>query len=153
MTTYELLLSAHILCVVAWLGATLCIQALSLRAMRASPARTVDVMADTEWVGRRLLAPASLLAAVFGALLANEAGYSFSDTWIVIALAAVAASSLVGAAYVDPQSGRIQRLAAERGPAHPTVLARIQRVLLVSRIELLLLLAVVVVDMVVKPGL
>lgn len=151
MSTYELLLSAHILFVITWLGGTVCIQVLTLRARRMTPMRMADSMADAEWLGHRVLGPAALGTVVFGAWLATELGYDFSDTWIVLALAAVAFSFLVGALYLDPESGRIQKLVAERGYEHPTVQARVRRVVLVSRVELLILLAVVV-DMVVKPG-
>jgi uncharacterized membrane protein len=151
MTTYELLLFAHLTCVVTWVGGTICLQVLALRARR-SPDRMAEFLGDAEWVGHRLLAPASVLVVVFGVLLANEVGYDLSDTWILLAFAAFLLSFAVGAAYLDPESGRLSELVSEFGPGDPAVRRRIRRVGLVSQVELLILVAVIL-DMVTKPGL
>ena len=49
-----------------------------------------------------------------------------------------------------PESGRIGKLVEQHGPEHPEVTSRITRILAVSRVELVLLIAVVF-AMVVKP--
>lgn len=152
MTTYEFLLFAHLLFVVTWVGTDICLQVLSLRALRASAERRVAFMADVEWLGMRLLTPSALLVVVFGVLLVNEVGYEFSDTWITLGFVAFGLSFVAGAGFLGPESGRIAKLAAERGPDDADVQRRIGRVLLVSRIELVVLVAVIL-DMVVKPGL
>ena len=59
--------------------------------------------------------------------------------------------SLTGAGFIGPESGRIGRLIAERGPADAEVQQRIRRVFVISRIDLVVL-GVVVADMVFKPG-
>jgi hypothetical protein len=61
-------------------------------------------------------------------------------------------SALVGMAYFAPESRRLGRLAEERGIDDPEVRVRMKRLLMISRIELVLLLLVVT-DMVAKPGL
>jgi uncharacterized membrane protein len=152
MSTYEFLLFAHLLFVVTWVGTDICLQVLGLRSMAAGPERTVSFLADVEWLGTRLLMPSSLLVIVFGVLLVNNVGFDFGDTWIILAFAAFAASFIAGAGFLGPESGRISKLAAERGAEDPDVQARIARVLIISRIELVILIAVIL-DMVVKPGL
>jgi hypothetical protein len=72
MSTYEFLLFAHLLFVVTWVGTDIGIQFLSLRVLGAGPQRTVEFTADIEWLGTRLLIPASLLVVVFGVLLVNN---------------------------------------------------------------------------------
>jgi hypothetical protein len=57
----------------------------------------------------------------------------------------------VGAIYLGPESGRIGKLVAERGPEDGEVRTRMDRVLLVSRIELVVLVSVVF-AMTTKPG-
>ena len=52
--------------------------------------------------------------------------------------------------FLGPESGRIGKLIDAHGPEHAEVGARIRRILMISRIELLLPIAVVF-DMVVKP--
>jgi uncharacterized membrane protein len=152
MSTYEFLLFAHLLFVVAWVGTDIGMQVLGFRALGAGPQRTVEFAADIEWLGTRLLIPASLLVVVFGVLLVNNVGFDWGDTWIILGLAGFAFSAGVGSAFLGPETGRISKLGAERGPEDPEVQARIRRVLLVSRIELLIL-VLVILDMVVKPGL
>lgn len=153
MSAYELLLFGHLLFVIAWLGTDVGMQALSLRARRQGPERSVQFMADVEWLGTRVLVPSSLLVLVFGVLLVLEVdAYDFSQAWITLAFVAFLASFVTGAAFLGPESGRIAALAAERGADDPEVRARTARVLLVSRIELVILVALVL-DMVLKPGL
>jgi len=152
MTTYEALLFGHLLFVVVWVGTDVCLQVLGLRVLRAGPERTVEFAADIEWLGTRLLVPSSLLVIVFGVLLVNNIGYDFSDTWITLAFAAFAASFLAGAGFLGPETGRIAKLAADRGARDADVQRRVRRVLVISRVELVILIAVIL-DMVVKPGL
>jgi uncharacterized membrane protein len=152
MSTYEFLLFAHLLFVVTWVGTDICLQVLALRALSGGPEKTVAFTADVEWLGTRLLVPSSLLVIVFGVLLVNNVGFDFGDTWIILGLAAFAASFIAGAGFLGPESGRISKLAAEHGAEDANVQARISRVLFVSRIELVILIAVIL-DMVVKPGL
>ncbi len=152
ITTYELLLFGHLLFVVAWVGTDIALQVLSLRILSAGPERSAAFLSDIEWLGTRLLTPAALLVVVFGFGLISELEYSVGDTWIWLALAAYVASFIVGAGFLGPESGRIGNLVAERGADDPEVQARIRRILLVSRIELVILILVIL-DMVVKPGL
>jgi hypothetical protein len=152
ITTYELLLFGHLLFVVAWVGTDIAMQVLSLRVIAAGPDRTAAFLSDVEWLGTRLLTPSALLVVIFGFGLLSELDYSVGDTWIWLALAAFAASFVAGAGFLGPESGRIGNLVAERGAEDPEVQARIRRILLVSRIELVILILVIL-DMVVKPGL
>ena len=152
ITTYELLLFGHLLFVVAWVGTDIAMQVLSQRVIAAGPDRTAAFLSDVEWLGTRLLTPSALLVVIFGFGLLSELDYSVGDTWIWLALAAFAASFIAGAGFLGPESGRIGNLVAERGADDPEVQARIRRILLVSRIELVIL-VLVILDMVVKPGL
>jgi uncharacterized membrane protein len=152
MSAYELFLFAHLLFVITWLGTDIAIQVLSFRALASTPERQVGFMQDVEWLGQRLLIPAGLLVLVFGFLLVNEIGYEVADTWILLALAGYGFSFLLGAGFLGPETGRIGKLVEERGAEDPEVSRRIRRLLLFSRFELVVLLAIVL-DMIVKPGL
>jgi uncharacterized membrane protein len=152
VTLYEWLLVGHLLFAIAWVGGDVMLQALSLRALRARPERTVAFTADVEWVGLRVLTPAGLLVVAFGFGLVAEGSWSLSDFWILAGLVVWAISFLTGATFLGPETGRISRLAASGDPSDPEVQRRISRVLLFSRIELVLLILIVF-DMVVKPGL
>lgn len=153
MSSYEFLLFAHLLFVIAWVGTDIAVQILSFRILGAGPERTITFTSDIEWLGTRLLIPSSLLVLVFGVLLVNNnVGFEYGDTWVILGLAGFAFSAAVGAGFLGPESGRIAKLGAERPPDDPEVQARIRRILLVSRIELVILILVIL-DMVVKPGL
>jgi uncharacterized membrane protein len=153
MSYYEFLLFGHLLFVAAWVGGDLMLQMFYLRARAAGPDQVVRFAGDAEWIGLRLLNPAALLVLLFGILLVTEVdGYEFSQFWISAGLAMFLASAIAGAAFLGPEAGRIGKLAEERGVEDTEVQRRIGRVLLVSRIELVLLILIVL-DMVVKPGL
>ena len=63
----------------------------------------------------------------------------------------IALSIVTGAGFLGPESGRIAKLMDERGDDDAEVRGRINRLFLVSRIELVLLISVVLV-MALKPG-
>ena len=152
MTTYEVLLFGHLLFVVTWVGTDIGIGVLALRVTRAGGRRTADFLADIEWLGTRLLLPSGILVVAFGLLLVNELGFDLDQTWLLLGIAGWVFSLIVGAGFLGPESGRIAALAAERGPDSPEFEARARRLLLVSRIELIVLIGIIL-DMVVKPGL
>jgi uncharacterized membrane protein len=153
LTFYEALVFLHILFVIVWVGGDVMIQVLALRALGAGPERTVEFSRDVEWVGTRVLVPASLAVVIFGVwLVLDQEAWRFSQFWISAGLAMFLVSFVTGAFFLGPESGRIGALAEERGAADPEVQSRIRRVTLISRIELVLL-VLVVFDMVVKPGL
>jgi uncharacterized membrane protein len=152
MSTYEIFLAVHILAAVVWVGGAFVIQVLAFRILReAVPERMAAFAKDTEWVGMRFFLPASLTLLVFGFLLVNEAGWSLSDAWLIFALIVIAASIVTGAGFLGPEAGRLGKAIEQQGPASPEVRERLSRILLISRIELIFLIAVVV-DMVAKPG-
>ena len=108
---------------------------------------------DVEWIGLRVLNTASLLVVIFGVLLVIDSDFiEFSQFWISAALVMFLLSAVTGAAFLGPETGRIGALSDEKGPEHPEVQARIARVVTISRIELVLLILIVL-DMVLKPGL
>ncbi|HKG35400.1 MAG TPA: DUF2269 family protein [Solirubrobacterales bacterium] len=152
ITLYEWLLFGHILMAATWVGGDVMLQVLNLRIRNAPPERAVDFMGDVEWVGTRLLTPSALVLVALGFGMVAEGNWSLGDFWISFALGVFLFSFAVGAGFLGPESGRISRLAAERPADDPEVQRRIQRVVAISRIELVLLILVIL-DMVVKPWL
>jgi hypothetical protein len=102
-------------------------------------------------MGARVFVPASLLVLLFGILAALEGNWGFGEPWITIGFVAFAFSFVVGVAFLGPQAGRIGRMVATEGPGAPGVEPLMNRVLLVSRVELVVLI-VAVWAMVGKPG-
>jgi hypothetical protein len=153
VTLYEVLLFAHLTFVAVWVGGDAIMQALYLRARAAPEGRVLEFLGDVEWLGTRVLLPASLAVVGFGVwLVLNSPAWEFSQTWVTLGLVLFLASAITGAGFLGPESGRIAVIGAEKGPEDPEVLRRAARILWISRIELILLIAVIF-DMVVKPGL
>jgi uncharacterized membrane protein len=144
VTKYEVLLFAHILFVSIWVGGDAMIQVFWMRAVAAGPERKVQLMKDVEWIGQRVLTPSALLVAAFGVwLVLDSPAWEFSQFFVSFGLAVFVASFVAGAGFLGPEAGRIGRLGDERPVDDPELQARIERVLLISRIELVLLILVI----------
>jgi hypothetical protein len=144
ITKYEVLLFAHLFFVSIWVGGDAMIQVFWMRAVAAGPQRKVEFMKDVEWIGQRVLVPSSLGVVAFGIwLVIDSPAWDFSQFFVSFGLAIFLASFLAGSGYLGPETGRIGRLADERPVDDPDLQARIGRVLLVSRIELVLLVLVI----------
>jgi uncharacterized membrane protein len=152
MSSYELLLFAHVLAAVVWVGGALSLQVLAIRAERsADGGRVANFATEAEWVGSRVFLPSSIVLLLAGIGLTLEGDWGFTTPWVLLGLIAYGLSALTGSLFLGPESGRIGKMIADVGPQDPDVLARIKRIFLVSRIELVVLLFIVF-DMTVKPG-
>jgi uncharacterized membrane protein len=153
LSWYEFLLFAHISMAVIWVGGATMVQFFALRAIRASdPMRMAEFGEDIEWSANRTLIPASGLAFVTGVLLVIDSDFwGFGDDWIVIGLALFAITFLAGILFFGPESGRLSKLAEAEGPASPVFQARLQRMLALTRADLMLLFLLIF-DMATKPS-
>ena len=152
MSVYEILLTIHIIAAVIWVGGAFAVNVLVARMQKANQhARLLDLGKDFETLGMKVFMPASIVVLLAGIGLVLEVdGFDFTDFWIVFGLAGIAFSVVVGAGYLGPESGRLNALAAERGPDDPEVQSRMRKLANISRFELLILLLVVA-DMAIKP--
>ena len=153
MSFYELLLFLHLGGAITWLGGGVATQFFALRALAAGDSRRIAaIAADIEWVGSRILSTASLLTLIAGLALVWESdAWGFGDDWIVIALVLFAVTFLAGIGFFGPEAGRISALVATEGAESPAAQARIRRILILTRIDLVLLFLIVF-DMAVKPS-
>jgi uncharacterized membrane protein len=144
VTKYEVLLFFHILFATIWVGGDAMLQVFWLRAVKAGPERKVGFMKDVEWIGGRVLTTSALFVVAFGVwLVLDSPAWEFSQFFVSFGLAIFLASFALGAGFLGPESGRIGRLADERPVDDPELQSRIARVLLLSRIELVLLILVI----------
>jgi uncharacterized membrane protein len=151
MTWYTFFKSLHVVAAATWVGGAVMIQAYGFRIMRSHDARrTAEFAKDTELISMRLFIPVTwvLLLAAIGMMVNLD--LSWGENWVVFGLIAWIASFVVGAGYLGPESGRIGKIIEREGPESPEAQWRIGRILLISRLELVILLTVVV-NMVVKP--
>ena len=152
MNLYDFLKSVHVLAAVIWVGGAFTMQLLGSRAVSSrDPEKMAAFGQNAEWLGARVFMPASLIVLVFGVWAVFEGSWSWGDFWILWGLAGIVFSAVVGATYLGPESAKIGALSAQRGAEDSEVVRRRDRLVLVSRIELVILLSVVLV-MVAKPG-
>jgi uncharacterized membrane protein len=152
MSTYEILLTFHVLLAIVWLGGGLAISVLGWRLSLTNDGRAMAAFArQTEWVGNRVFAPAALALLVLGFALIHSGDWSYSSLWIVIGLVGFAVTFLTGLLFLGPQAGKIGKLIAVEGAESPNVKAQIRRVLFISRLDLITLFAIAG-DMLVKPN-
>jgi uncharacterized membrane protein len=154
LTHYNEFKFVHVLAAIIWVGGAATAQVYALLAVRTNdPVRVAAFAGDTEFVGTRIFLPASVILLVSGILTVRESGsaWGYGQGWLQFGLAVIALSIVTGAGFLGPESGRISKATKAGGVESPEVQARIRRIFLVSRIELVLLVAVVF-DMVVKPG-
>ena len=153
MDPFELLKTFHVLAAVIWVGGAAATQIFAIKATRAADGTRMAAFAqDAEWVGMRVFLPASLLVLALGiAMVIDRPEIAFGDLWIILGLGGILFSALVGSLFLGPESGRIGKIIEAEGPGSPEATRRLKRIFLVSRIELVVLLLVVV-DMVVRPG-
>jgi uncharacterized membrane protein len=153
MSLYELLKFVHVLGAITWVGTSIEQQFVGARAMSSNErGRLAHFVDEAEWVGVRIMTPAAIIVVLAGVAMVIESGWNFSDTWILIGIGLFIVSSLNGMLFLTPQTRRLKALIAERGSDDAGVRAFVNKVTLATRVDLLVLIAVVA-DMVIKPGL
>ena len=154
MDLYDLLKTFHVIFAAIWVGTAAQQQFAAARAQwrgKTDPARMVEFADDAEWYGKKLFAPASGLAALFGILLVIQSAWEFKNLWIIIGIALWLISSAIGASFLTPESGRLKELVQQKGLDDPEVKSRIARITMVVRVDFVILLLIIA-DMVIKPG-
>ena len=152
MTWYTFFKSVHIIAAAVWVGGAFMIQALAFRITRTGDGRRqAEFAKDTEVVGMRVFIPATWILLLAGVAMMINFDWSWGQNWVVLGLIAFAISFAVGAGFLGPEGGRIAAVIEREGPTSPQALARIRRILLISRIELVVLMTVIV-NMTVKPS-
>jgi uncharacterized membrane protein len=151
ITTLQWYLAVHILAAVLWVGTNFATQIYAVRAQRANdPGHLAALLGDIEWLGTRILIPTSLTLVAFGFLLKHEEhlGWPF---WLSFGLGVWIFSFVAGAGFLGPETGRIKQIIEEKGIESDEAQAKVSRIFLVSRIELVLLILAVL-AMTLKPG-
>jgi uncharacterized membrane protein len=149
---YDTLKFFHVLAAITWVGSAIYAQALATKVMReGDPARLAATAKDIGDLGKRLITPAAIAVLVLGVWIVAVSAWNFTDTWVLLGLAGIAATIATGAGFLGPESERLGKLTAERDPSDPEIQRRIKRIFAVSRVDLVVL-TLVVADMVFKPG-
>jgi uncharacterized membrane protein len=153
VTLYEALLLLHIVAAIVWVGGAITIDILATRVIRVGGGVVAEFIQQIGWMGKAVFMPASISVLGLGiAMVAVNDAWTIGQLWIVLALVGIGISVITGAAFFGPEAARVSRALQVGGPDDPEVRRRLRRIMLVSRLDLLILLLIVA-DMVIKPGL
>jgi uncharacterized membrane protein len=149
---YTILKLFHVLFAIVWVGGGVAFNIFATRAVRSGDGPRIATFArEAEFVGQRVFFPSAVLVLLFGIFATLKGHLGFTDTWILLGLIGIGFTIVTGSTFLGPESKRIGELIDQRGGADPEVKRRLARILAVGRIDLVVLLLVVV-DMVLKPG-
>jgi uncharacterized membrane protein len=141
----------HVVLAVFWVGGGLTLTVLGLRAERSTdPTEMATLARQAAFMGERVFAPAGLVVLLMGIAMMINTNWGWGKFWVIAGLVGYAATFATGIGVLSPLAKKIDTLITEKGPTAPETQAAIQRVLLVARIDIGVLLLVVA-DMVTKP--
>lgn len=151
MSAYSALLFVHIVCAVIWVGGAFALQVLAFLVSRTGDQlELARLMRYFELIGSRVFVPVATLLFIAGVAMTLQA-WSFGRTWIAVSVALWVLSAVAGAIYLGPRAKRVGELFDAEGPSSETGRALMNRLFLVSRLELVSF-AIIIALMVFKPG-
>ena len=143
----------HVVGAVVWLGGGTTLLVLALLAQmrrQRDPVEVTLIARQAAFCGERIFAPAGLLVVLSGIAMIVNGDLEWGQFWVIAGLVGYAITFSVGLGVLSPLAKRVGAATAELGPEHPETQALVDRVLLVARFDVAMLLLVVV-DMVAKP--
>jgi uncharacterized membrane protein len=149
---YALFKWLHVTGAVVWVGGGLTLTILAMRAERSSedPVEMATIARQAAFMGERVFAPVGLLVFLMGIAMVINLHWGWGTTWIVIGLVGYAITFLTGLLVLGPQAKRVGQLIETKGAEDTETQAAIQRILLLARLDMGVLLLVVA-DMILKP--
>ena len=149
---YEWLMFLHIVAAMIWVGGALTVSLLAGRVLRSGDAATISQFTgNLQFVGPLVFAPAMGGVLGFGIwMVVDSSAWSFSQTWLVVALTLFAAAVLVGVVFQSRAAIGAKR-AAETGDNEQAA-GLLRRWIWGMRL-IFLILVITAWDMSIKPGL
>ena len=136
---------------VAWVGGGLTLTILGMRAERSNdPDEMATIARQAAFVGERIFAPIGLIVFLAGIAMVINLDLGWGTSWIVVGLVGYAITFLTGLLVLSPLAKRVAHLIGTKGAEDAETQAAIQRILLIARVDIAVLLLVVA-DMVLKP--
>ncbi len=152
MSRYEVWKFLHIVAAMAWVGGAILFQVLSIKAASSgNPAEGGRIGQLALWTGTRIFLPSSIAVLVLGVVMVLDGPWEFDELWINLGIIGLVLTVFIGMAFITPNGKRIGATVAERGPNDPFVQRLQRKQMILTRLSVLLLVAVVF-DMVVRPG-
>jgi uncharacterized membrane protein len=148
---YSIFRVVHVVLAVFWVGGGLTLTILGLRAESLDdPVEMATLARQAAFVGEKLFAPAGLVVLLMGIALVINGHLGWGHFWVIAALIGYAVTFVTGIGVLSPLAKKVDLLLAEQGAEAVETQSAIQKILLVARVDVAVLLLVVV-DMVTKP--
>ncbi len=148
---YSLFKWVHVTFAIVWIGGGVLLTILGMMAQRTGdPGELVTIARLAAFAGERVFAPAGGVVFLAGIAMMLNTNWGWGTFWIDLGLLGYIATFVTGIAVLAPLARQIGTAAAEHGPQSPEVVALVNRILLLARVDIAVLL-VVVADMVTKP--
>jgi uncharacterized membrane protein len=148
---YALFKAVHVLFAVIWVGGGISIMIHAIRAQSTrDPEAIVTVAKQAAFMGEKVFAPVGLVTFLMGIAMMINTSWGWGHFWVVAGLVGYASTFVVGVAILSPMAKKIDASAETNGPMHPDTLALIDRIMLIARFDIAVLMLVVL-DMVTKP--
>jgi len=148
---YSLFKAVHVLGAVIWVGGGVTIMIHAIRGQRAyKPEDIVTVAKQAAFMGEKVFAPVGLVTFLMGIAMMINTSWGWGHFWIIAGLIGYASTFIVGVAILSPLAKKIDESAEKNGPTHPETIALINRIMLIGRFDVAILMLVVL-DMVTKP--
>jgi uncharacterized membrane protein len=148
---YALFKAGHVLFAVIWVGGGVSIMIHAIRAQRTyNPEDIVTIAKQAAFMGEKVFAPVGLVTFLLGIAMMINTSWGWGHFWIIAGLIGYASTFIVGVAILSPLAKKIDQSAEKNGPTHPKTIALIERIMLIGRVDVSVLMLVVL-DMVTKP--
>ena len=153
MSGYEVLKFLHVAAVISWVGAPVLLTVLQARLRGAGDRATLmGIGRQMETLGKAYFSPLAATTLVTGILMvATTDGLSFTDPWIVIGFAGIAATMGIGLGVITPTGKKLGEAAQATPPDGPAIANLSQRITTLTIINIVILFCVVW-AMITKPG-
>lgn len=153
MSGYEVLKFLHVAAVIAWVGAPVFLTVLQARLRGAGDRATLmGIGRQMETLGKVYFSPLAATTLVTGILMvATTDGLSFTDPWIIIGFAGIAATMGIGLGVITPTGKKLAEAAQATPPDGAAIASLSQRITNLTIINIVILFCVVW-AMITKPG-
>jgi len=148
---YALFKWVHVTLAVIWIGGGTLLTILGIRAQRETdPGAVVLIARQAAFAGEKIFAPAGLIVFLMGIAMMVNTDWGWGHFWVIAGLIGYVSTFTTGVGVLSPLAKKITVSAEQNGPEHPETLALIERILLIVRVDVAVLLLVIA-DMVTKP--
>jgi hypothetical protein len=152
MTGYDWIVAAHVVGAVAWVGGNTFVQLHGTRAIKRNNSdELTGFVEDLVYLTPRFFIPIGLWTVAWGIAAVLDGPWSFSDPWVSAGMTMFIISFLIGITYLGPKTEKLAGIGESEGVGSPSYTELLGKILVASRVELVLLWLTVIV-MVVKPG-